>query len=191
MIIIGLGTGRCGTLSLSNLLSMQGCVVTHEETPLPHWDLSNKSDIINRVESYKSNNSNYCGDVCSAYLEYVYIIQDILKDKVRFLCLERSKEDNIKSWMIKTKKNLWSSHENPDYWSCMFPKYDNTSKIECLSMYWEYYRTKSDLLSRKMTNFKKINTEELNNDQSVKDILEFCDINPINIKKVHSNATKP
>ena len=93
--------------------------------------------------------------------------------------------------MIKTKKNLWSSHENPDYWSCMFPKYDNTSKIECLSMYWEYYRTKSDLLSRKMTNFKKINIEELNNDQSVKDILEFCDINPININKVHSNATKP
>jgi len=38
-LIIGLGTGRCGTMSLSKLLSMQeNTIVSHETgTPLP-WD---------------------------------------------------------------------------------------------------------------------------------------------------------
>jgi len=190
MIIIGLGTGRCGTVSLSHLLSLQGCEVTHEATPLPHWDLSNKQDILKRVNSYKFNANNYCGDVCSGYLEYVEIIYEILGERVRFLCLERNKEDNIRSWMKKTNKNLWSSQEPPSYWSCMFPKYNNSDKLKCLEMYWEEYREKSNLLEHRIPNFKKITTESLNDSKCIEGILKFCEIHPVNIKKVHKNATK-
>jgi len=38
-IILGIGSGRCGTRSLADVLNRQpGCRVTHEERPLLAWD---------------------------------------------------------------------------------------------------------------------------------------------------------
>jgi len=38
-LIIGLGTGRCGTHSLVDVLNAQdGAAVVHEDKPILHWD---------------------------------------------------------------------------------------------------------------------------------------------------------
>lgn len=191
MIIIGLGTGRCGTLSLSKLLSLQGCVVTHEVKPLPRWDLSNLDKIMDRIRQYEINDNEYCGDVCSGYLNYVEPIYEALGNRVRFICLERDKKHNIESWVKKAKnKNYWSKKGSKDEWSPMFPKYDHEDKRECLSMYWEEYNHKTNHLQEKISVFKKIRTEQLNDDSSIVDILKFCEIKPKEIKKVHVNASK-
>lgn len=191
MIIIGLGTGRCGTLSLSKILTLQGCTVTHEIRPLPKWDLSNLDQIIDRIKKYDINDNEYCGDVCSGYLNYVEAIYETLGNKVRFICLERDKKQNIESWIKKTKnKNYWSKRGSRDVWSHMFPKYDSKDKEECLNMYWEEYHKKTNDLEEKISVFKKIKTEQLNDKSSILDILKFCEITPKEIKKVHVNASK-
>lgn len=191
MIIIGLGTGRCGTLSLSKLLTAQGSTITHEMKPLPKWDLSNMTSILDRIIKYKTNKNEYCGDVCSGYLNYIERIYDELGDDVRFICLERNKEDNIKSWMNKTgEKNYWYTKGSKDAWSVMFPKYDNQNKEECLSKYWNEYHEKTNNLQKKIPVFKKIKTKELNDKESIIKILRFCLITPRNTEKVHVNATK-
>ena len=74
-------------------------------------------------------------------------------------------------------------------WSKIFPKYKERDKHKCLALYWEEYKTKSDELEKNIEVFKKFNTNDLNDTNKIIEMLEFCQINPTNIKKIHINKT--
>ena len=84
--VIGLGTGRCGTVSLAKLLS--GCKntnVSHEfrERVDIHYRLSwefNEREAERRVQNLKSISGNLVGDVAHYYLNYVDYFSSNLKN---------------------------------------------------------------------------------------------------------------
>lgn len=133
-LILGLGTGRCGTHSLKSLLNLQESFnVTHEmgDVPFMPWDF-NKSAVdlyISKILSYEGQN---CGDVAFWILPYVeYIISKYPHSK--FICLKRNKKETIASFSKKTKKrNHWQHHIDDRYnkcpWDKCFPKYSCESK---------------------------------------------------------------
>lgn len=160
-IVIGLGTGRCGTLSLTDLLNSQRTAhVTHEGTPLgqtgqtwkkyawmhlPWEPCANKFKAVAQViESYPGK---LVGDVGFYYLPYVEMLIDRFPN-VRFICLKRDRPQTVRSYMAKSRlKNRWSTepHRGPyphrDGWDKCYPKY-NLPKKRALNHYWDdYYRT--------------------------------------------------
>ena len=90
-LILGMGTGRCGTRSLAELLNQQPeTEVTHEQPPLFPWIPRSDQSIVARLERFERRNSGgFTGDVASFYLPYVDQIVSARPD-VRIVCLSFS-----------------------------------------------------------------------------------------------------
>lgn len=136
MIIIGLGTGRCGTQSLAHLLNLQkNAIVTHEKNPdditwkgsqdiilsnLKEFELTlqtgkselsishlpGNKDAIKKIENI--THIEIVGDVGFYYLKYVDIILQH-NPSVKFICLQRDEEDTVQSYINKSNgSKRWS-----------------------------------------------------------------------------------
>jgi hypothetical protein len=71
-IVLGIGTGRCGTLAMSQLFSRQpGVRVMHESPPRLPWANDDCATLIShRLGQFRAHEENYCeffiiGYVCS------------------------------------------------------------------------------------------------------------------------------
>ena len=105
-IIIGFGTGRCGTKSLTHFLSNQpGCLVTHEHLPsmFPQW-----GNYFDYVSLLAKQDSPIVGNVAYAWIEYIdRLITDITD--LRVICLDRDDDDAV-------VESFWSyMHDVADY----------------------------------------------------------------------------
>lgn len=137
-IIIGLGSGRTGTASLSHLISSQkGGLCFHELNPTGVVFEGNPQPIINTINEFQAildggprhllsidytreasvntlkelqvqKEVNIIGDIAYYYLLYV---DDILKvnDRVKFICIKRDKTKTVNSWLNKSSINRWRS----------------------------------------------------------------------------------
>ena len=144
-LVIGLGTGRCGTQTLSQLLNMQpqpgynrDHFFTHEAiTPPLVWDMPSKNlsaaklvikkslDIIRqRRFSLASSPSGHesgptqavVGDVAFFYLSWVRLILEV-EPSTKFIVLERTKEEVVRSYYQKMKGyDLWSECVDHSKW---------------------------------------------------------------------------
>lgn len=173
--IIGLGTGRCGTNSLADLLNMQpGINISHEYLfPLP-WNFSLEV-IQRRIYDLRKKN----GDVAFYYLNYVEHINSVYPSS-KFVCLKRDKAGTIMSYMKKSEnRNNWIEH-NGNKWSKSkffynsYPKFDVELKEEALDKYYELYYSKARKLEETMPNFKIFDLNDLNTQSGVLKILDFC-----------------
>ena len=190
-LIIGMGTGRCGTVSLYNFLNGQkDSFVRHESKPLLTWAFD-KSAIDSKLSKLHNRKEKFVGDVNSCYLPYIdYICKNY--PSVRIIVLKREKKAVIKSFMTQTSYfnwNHWVDHKGvkwkkADKWDKMFPKYNLDSKEEAIARYWEeYYLRAQRLLKKYPNNLKIFKTEDLNSEESVKKILDFCNI-PLESQKI-------
>lgn len=163
-IVIGLGTGRCGTLSLASLLDGQvSACVSHEGTPLDQggqawrrhawmhlpWepDADRFEAVASAIESYPGR---FVGDVGFYYLPYVEMLIDRFPN-VRFVCLKRNRSQVLRSYMAKTRlRNPWSDeshrgrHAAGDWWRC-YPQYALPKEAALNRYYTHYYRRASEL----------------------------------------------
>jgi hypothetical protein len=178
-MIIGLGTGRCGTVSLSKLLQRCNLKVTHEFPPSLEWQDGN---IANRVKHMERHNLD--GDVSFWYINYIdYLNKWYGKNNVKFVCLERSVDEVVKSYINKTQgRNHWMNHDGvrwrcDQYWDKCFPKYDVAEKDSSIELYCNNYNKLATKYDSTMSNFKIFNMNLLNTEEGVKSILEFLDIN--------------
>src|SRR5262245_55888342 len=98
-IILGMGSGRCGTRSLAAVLSRQpGTKVTHEAKPLLPWRNPRSSVIAQRFERMqRAVHDGVVGDVASFYLPYAEMAIAIEPD-VRIVCLKRPQDDVVESF---------------------------------------------------------------------------------------------
>src|SRR5699024_1258842 len=143
-LIFGLGTGRCGTVSLSTLLNQQkGANITHEFKPVLPWEFS-QHHIDEKLENNVNRKEKYVGDVAFYYLPYVnYIISKYTN--VNFICLKRDKKQVIDSYLRKTKgRNHWINHygalwRSDPVWDKCYPNYKTFSKRKGIGKYWNYY----------------------------------------------------
>jgi len=130
MIIIGLGTGRCGTQTLARLLNMQkSALITHEKNPHTISWIGSDDVILSNIQEFEqaiktgkpelsithfATNKNIqekmdsiksvklVGDVAFYYLPYVRLI---LKKNfnIQFICLQRDEEETVNSYIKKTR----------------------------------------------------------------------------------------
>jgi len=152
-LTFGIGTGRCGTVSLCQLLNHQEYAnFTHEERPLLSWKNSEKKMISLRINKILKRDGLYVGDIAFFYLPYIETILDIYPD-AKIICLKRKKEEVITSYMKKTKgRNHWVKHYGIFWekceWDKCYPSYKKILKKNALKKYWEdYYSTVDKLLS--------------------------------------------
>lgn len=124
-LIIGLGTGRCGSLSLSYFLNNQpGIKVLHEGAinyqahPLKWYnDHENVWKWIENLDKLSDSNQ-YFGDIGMYFLPYVaFLIEKFPRSK--FICLKREREAVIHSYLQWTQDhNPWYEH-NGKTWKKM------------------------------------------------------------------------
>lgn len=182
-LVFGLGTGRCGTHSLAELLNKQkGFNITHEINDIPFlpWekDLSSMSMYLDNIKVRKEK---FSGDVSLYTLPYV---EDILKmyPKAKFVSLKRDKKETINSFLKKTEgRNHWQVHNGLTYkpciWDQCFPKYSCETKKQAIGMYWdEYYLTLEKLMEKYPNNINIFNINEMNSHDGISDILSFVGI---------------
>ncbi len=187
-MVIGLGTGRCGTMSLSHLLDKQaGFDVTHETEHLP-WVCS-REKLHRCISSIQLRSSAACaGDVAFYYLPYVNVIAEMID--VRFICLWREKRETVESFLRKLDgENPFVSMPSCGFgMSDSFPKYEMSLKA-ALEFYWDkYYEEASRLAS---SHFRLWPTSILNDVEGQKQILEYVGIiEPTYVLPIRLNACK-
>jgi hypothetical protein len=177
-ILIGIGTGRCGTTSLAHLLSSaSGSTVTHEKPSirinLP-WKFEEKC-ASKAVETLVGGAGPTAGDVAFYYLPYVEWISRAVPDAT-FVCIKRDKSETVESYMKKTKgRDHWSrACRYSDPWDRLYPKFDTYDKREAIGMYWDMYYQESERLERSGVRIKTFDMRLLNDESGVRQILEFC-----------------
>lgn len=204
-LIISIGTGRCGSVSLSKFLSAQDKVsVLHEGRldsqkirKLIKWE-NDEDNLFEWLEFLLSlDGHKFVGDTGMYYLPYIERIIDKYPE-VKIIVMERNKEEVVKSYIKKTTgRNHWFDHdgkewEKDDKWDPCFPKYDVSSKEEALENYWEDYKNQTDNLILKFPEkIKKWTIQALNTTSGKNEILNFLNYNlDRNINQEFKHNTK-
>lgn len=169
-LIIGLGTGRCGTKSLASLLGKcKGISSSHEfrgRNSAPHrlsWYFSKKEikERLNYIDKYEHP---FVADVSSYYLNYIeYLVKNVKKLKIIYL--HRPIREVTNSFMSKTHfetekdTNHWFSYSHKDMkngiyrkvsWDRCFPKYKRVkNKRRAILRYCRHYEKKMDKYFKK------------------------------------------
>ncbi|NIS17408.1 MAG: hypothetical protein GWN14_27985 [candidate division Zixibacteria bacterium] len=116
-IIIGYGTGRCGTKSLATFLSMQpqpACHVTHEGLPMSWYPaVANMRDTMTMLESYPGH---FVGDVGFYWINHLdYLFEKYPEAKV--INIYRDDDETINSFCSRVRlKKLNGKNYNRGGW---------------------------------------------------------------------------
>jgi hypothetical protein len=189
-LVIGLGTGRCGTWSLFTLLDLQkGCYCYHEGINLP-W----KVDLVEFWRKlYRMINIELDGPINKGlkiisnigwyWINYIPELMSQVKNP-RCICLTRPRQEVVESfgtWSPPT--NHWthikSKHwrpgiDNKGKYPEGWPSYD-LPKDEAIGAYWDEYHKKAEFWAWKFPNsFRIFPVETLNTNKGVKDLLKFA-----------------
>jgi hypothetical protein len=184
-LIIGLGSGRCGTNTLAALLDMQADTeVTHERFGTELQWAGSEERVSAMVAAADASVCARHGDVHSAYLPYAPQVLAMRFD-VRLICLRRDREATVSSFIDKTarKANHWAPTQRLDRhtrWNACFPTYSvDLSKAEAIGRYWdEYYLSSERLAHEHPDRFAIFPTTALSNEAGQRSILEFIGIEP-------------
>ncbi len=203
-LIIGLGTGRCGTHSLSKLLGLQQDIYSSHEglhgknrNMLPwNFDIEKiMEDLTYSVEM--SKDKDIVANTGLYYLPYVPFLIDLFDEKVFFIVLKREKEEVIQSFYLRNiGYNPWVNHDASYWaqtpWDETFPKFEGvSSKKEAIGKYWEQYYSEVERIARQYPDrFFILNTDELNDEEKLKKLFDFLGIeNPV-FAKIHINKNR-
>lgn len=206
-ILLGIGTGRSGTLSLSRLLNAQpGHSVTHENTPLLPWSSSDPAEALRkRFARWRRRRSTpVVGDVASFYLPYLEAAFE-LEPGLKVICIQRDREEVVESfcrWVDRVEPlptNHWSANPAPGFyhdpvWSQIFPKYDDPDRETCLRRYCDEYRDRVEALAKRHPGrIRVFPMDDLNTEEGVRRILDFAGIPRDSQKPLigsHANKTE-
>ena len=193
-LILGLGTGRCGTVSLATILSEQeNTRATHEFDGqyLMDWNFD-ATDYIGAVArlAHMAYDDQRPASIASFQLNYAArFMEDYPEAKI--IVLSRKKSEVVSSFLRWTGfKNHWCENPDaPDPYDKCFPKYqDSLAKDLAIGRYWdEYYQRCEQLEAQYPYRVFWIGTEELSSEESVAEMLEFLEYeNPV-ITTSHRN----
>lgn len=176
-LVIGFGTGRCGTSSFARFLDKQsGINAAHEFVYLP-WDVNIRQfhhnllhllmekggisarEIVRHIGfgTAISEPNTIVADIAWYWLNYIDFLHEFFPD-FKAICLKRNRAETVESWMYKSTpiSNYWT-REDSQHWDNrwlfrgsmeFFPQYD-LPKEEAIGRYWDDYYSKSKKLSVK------------------------------------------
>lgn len=206
MLVIGLGTGRCGSMSLSHLLNAQdGCACTHEMTYDSYKFIVQPLDINNQIQAdayldkINSRTLPVKADVSLWWLNFVDHIVNKYKTNVKFVCLRRDRTETVNSYLKKMNingpngMNHMQEHDGSFYaknpWDKAYPKFEADNIRDAVGLYWDdYYKRAEEYVNKYPNQFKLIEMQDLNDEEKVLEILNFCNIN--NPKVVFKQSNK-
>lgn len=177
-LIIGLGTGRCGTMSLANLLNFQiDAHISHEMGGKPMLPWKKKiPDFDHFMRVILGRKETYVGDIAFYLLPYW---KELLKLNIEtyFVVMKRDKEETVASYMTKTlRENPFMLHEGKEWnhydWDKCYPKFDRQSKQQAVAAYYDFYYEKCLTLPQNKCFW--LATNELNEPSKVLEMLNFC-----------------
>ncbi|MBI1374559.1 MAG: hypothetical protein GC159_17720 [Phycisphaera sp.] len=188
-LVIGIGTGRCGTLSLATLLSAQLDVhVGHESRPLLPWNPKDATeDIVARFETLQKRHqrARLVGDVAFYYLNYVPILLEHFPD-VKVVCLRRSLEGTIESYDRWVSQHHGDNVDNwrqdrqglqSNEWTPCYPKFPVSNRRDGIRAYWKtYYQTVEQLAQAYPGAIRVFEMSSLNRVNDIRQILNFVGI---------------
>lgn len=189
-VIFGIGSGRCGTQSLSVLLnSQEESRFTHEvSTNEIPWqrDVARFNKTLNEV---KSRPEKFVGDVAFYHLQYS---KEIFASDGKIIILKRRRQETIESFLSKSPKaNHWfEGLESPwllSGWDKCFPKFATTNRREAIGLYYDHYYDLCNQLDQNKCFW--IKTEDLNNEPRVLEMLTWCGFENPRFIKFHKNKT--
>lgn len=184
-IVIGLGTGRCGTDSFARLLNEQKDFKAFHEHFFLQWD---ERDVVSAVLLFNhllaQRGSRFVADVAFYWIRHVEKLIPLIP-KTKFVCLWRERQEVIDSFDEHSKlRNYWTSptskhwderDENVlDFMMLSFPQYD-LPKREAIGAYWDDYDRMSRRLEKHFPgNFMRINMKDaLNTEEGMKRVFDF------------------
>ena len=192
-IILGIGTGRCGTASLAKVLNQQSdAVCSFDEPPLLPWQHTDGPRVIReRFARFRLHGKKrLLGDCASFYLPY---IEDAIaaEPDIRIVCLKRPREEVVASfcqWLDQTMPlptNHWAKQPAPGWHhdpvrTRTYPQYDMQNREEGVRRYWdEYYQRVGELIERYPEHIRLFDTyEALNTEAGLRELLGFVGIPP-------------
>eukprot|EP00051_Salpingoeca_urceolata_P008534 m.106847 g.106847 ORF g.106847 m.106847 type:complete len:306 (+) comp15804_c1_seq3:152-1069(+) len=203
-IIVGLGTGRCGTVTLTAALNgQQASVFTHEQVVQGSrfsWESGQKASRVKQQlalwkKQATQSGARFVGGVYYAYLAYLkeFLAADPC---IRFVVLKRDRAAVVASYMRTTKgtnhwqpKDLWAKREAKGFaqtvWTNTYPKFvEATSKEDAVGMYWDYYYNAVDeWVDAYPDNFRVVESPAVfNNKQQLVALLRWCGFSTASIK---------
>lgn len=175
-LIFGLGTGRCGTYSLTRLLNSHGVHATHEVAFLD-WK-PQEMQLTRNLDMLIARQTDRAADVGFYYLNYVEFILSLYHD-AKFVCLKRDKGATVKSWNLHSgRSNHWtdpaSEHWKEYFLSTAtgdyFPKYDLPKK-ESIARFWDEYYAEAERLEARHPNFRIFDVSALDGGTEILDFI--------------------
>jgi len=196
-VVIGCGTGRCGTESLSKLIAgCQQAFCTHERQPLLPWSYS-KERLQARVHDLLHADSAVIGDVAYYYLPYLERLIEMIP-ALKVVCLERARQEVIDSFMWKTQGwNRWYEHDgiawaHDPFWDVTYPKYPIAHKSDAIGTYWdEYHDTIRHIADQHPVNVRIMETKTMNTRTGQETLFDFIGIPEVQRRyqdRCHHNA---
>jgi hypothetical protein len=185
-LVIGVGTGRCGTVSLQKLLNAQeDSYVEHESRPLLPW-IVDDGLLQMRIAGFDARpESGLVGEVGFFWLPYLTtLLRETIGTKV--IALIRDKEETVDSYMHKTQgRNHWMRHDGSYWkldpvWDDCYPKYPKIitpSKQAAIEIYYdEYYDKVLHLIGRHPGHIQLYGMDKLNTKEGQDEIFSFLGI---------------
>jgi len=182
-LILGVGTGRCGTKSLVRLLDAQpGTRATHERfgsairwnCPENLWPLRLWQDTA-EVEG-----PSFLADVAFNWVPHVQTFlgwADRDHREVRIVALKRDREEVVSSYLKWKRRSdhwrpYWEHDSGPDEWDHCYPSFPADTKGEAIGRFWDQcYDILDSIQDERLKIFR---TEDLNSEEGVRSILEHC-----------------
>lgn len=180
---IVVGTGRCGTVSIAEIVNMcPNTFVTHEEHLLP-WYKQGDPMIGTIIRDGKQHQKDGItrGWVGFQYLPHIGEIRSALRD-LKVVRLKRDKEGTVKSFcrfasfMIRPcDKRKWEDNKvgRARQYVVTFPVIDAWTPKQAFEFYWEYYTARAASISEPVFD---IEMTDLNDPERLKELFSFLEM---------------
>lgn len=204
-LILGLGPGRCGTVSLAHLLAYQNnCAATHENKPWLPWKEDYEA-MKKNLYSVLARPAYYVADVGMYWLKYLSTVF-AMHPECKAICLVRPVEDIAASFVRKTnnnpKRNHWTdaewdkTRECPlNQWDKVFPTYPDIPPERkydaCLRYAKEYYEIMQQISEKHSRKIMYVKTSAMFSDPETQlPVLKWAGFaQPVIVTGIHKNTT--
>ena len=185
-LILGLGPGKCGTMSLATLLDSQiDATVTHEEFAERMRRHFNNACLLMALKEMLARETGIIGDVAYYWLHYVKGL--LLYSSTKFICLKRARNEVIEShWTELDGSPIEKPPTFPGMKTVGINLIGDTllsedspitmqSVKEHTGKMWDSYYQRAEHFERmRPENFRIFPIEDLNSEEGVKEILNFA-----------------
>lgn len=200
-LVLGAGTGRSGSTSLTQLLAAQpGGYFSHEHAPRLSWDGPDpRFDFHVRRFRHLQRGFHSFGDVSHWWLPRFEALLEAFPD-LRMIVLKRDRLETIASF-LKVKGgeeqgaiNHWIDHDGRfwrrNIWDECYPKYEAGGSREAIGAYWDdYYRLADQLQRRHPEALRVFPTTHLSSADGQREMLKFAGFDdPVTIDALAANA---